>query len=174
MISTFPAVLFASSKWDWGTPPDLMDALRREYGRFHLDPCAKADTAKADDWYGPGSPLCEDGLAVPWFGKVFVNPPFGPHGAWLPAWVKKCYEEAATGRAELVVALLPARSDTRWWHQYVLQATERRELAGRVRFLREGASNSATYPSVVVVWRRGQLGRNWVSGWDWRKEAGDG
>ena len=167
----FPAVLFASDKWDWGTPPDLMEAVRREFNgghRFDLDPCATAETAKADDWYGPGSPLFEDGLAIPWFGRsAYVNPPYGRN--IIEKWVEKCYTEVANGDMDLVVALLPASTSAGWWHQWVMQATEIRLLKGRVRY--KGAPSAATWDSVIVIWRRGQLGWQRFSGWDWRKET---
>ncbi len=154
------------SRDDWETPDALIDALRREFGAFGLDPCANKDNKKADDWYGPGSPLFEDGLAVPWFGRsAYVNPPYS-RGV-IARWVEKCYLEVACGRMEVVVALLPASTSARWWHQYVLQATEVRLLLGRVRY--KDAPASATWDSVIVVWRKGQLGWPRFSGWDWRK-----
>jgi len=158
------------SRDDWETPDALIEACRRAFlfgAPFGLDPCANADNKKADDWYGPSSPLFEDGLAVPWFGgSAYVNPPYG-RGV-IEKWVEKCYLEVAWGRTELVVALLPASTSAGWWHQWVMQATEIRLLKGRVRF--KGAPSAATWDSVIVVWRKKQLGRPLWSGWDWRKE----
>jgi len=154
------------SRDDWETPDALIDVLRREFGDFGLDPCANAANKKADDWYGPCSPLFEDGLSVPWFGgSAYVNPPYG-RGV-IEKWVEKCYLEVACGRMELVVALLPASTSAGWWHQWVMQATEIRLLKGRVRY--KGAPAAATWDSVIVVWRKGQLGWQRFSGWDWRK-----
>jgi len=165
------------SRDDWETPDALIDALRREFGDFGLDPCANKENKKADDWYGPGSPLFEDGpgsplfedgLAVPWFGgSAYVNPPYG-RGV-VEKWVEKCYFEVACGRMELVVALLPASTSAGWWHQWVMQATEIRLLKGRLTY--KGAPSAATWDSVIVIWRKGQLfGRPLFSGWDWRKD----
>jgi len=93
----------------------------------------------------------DDGLAVPWRGKVFVNPPYSRS---LKAWVRKCANEGASGRA-VVVGLLPARPDTRWWHDHI---------AGRahvfmLRGLQFGAGgNSAPFPSAPAVWdKAGEL-----------------
>jgi len=155
------------SRDDWETPDALIDVLRREFGAFGLDPCANAENKKACDWYGPGSDLGqEDGLAVPWFGgSAYVNPPYG-RGV-IEKWVEKCYFEVACGRVELVVALLPASTSAGWWHQWVMQATEIRLLKGRLTY--KGAPSAATWDSVIVVWRRGMLGWQRFSGWDWRK-----
>jgi len=156
------------SRDDWETPDPLIDALRREFGDFDLDPCATPENRKADHFFGPGSRLFEDGLAAPWFGRsAYVNPPYG-RGV-IEKWVEKCYTEVACGRVGVVVALLPASTSARWWHQWVMQATEIRLLKGRLRY--KGAPAAATWDSVIVVWRKGQLGRPLWGGWDWRKEA---
>jgi len=167
-------ILFASGRDDWETPDALMAVLRREFlfgAEFGLDPCATAEAKKGVEFYGPGSPLCEDGLSLPWFAETaFVNPPFGERGAALPLWTEKCYQEVARGRMRLVVALLPARTDTGFWHDFIFPyATEIRFLRGRVRF--KGGKHSATFPSAVVVWERGKLGWRRSGPWDWRKEA---
>ena len=159
---------------DWETPDELMAVLRREFVFFNLDPAATAANSKGLIHYGPDlPPPNDDGLSRPWFGKVFLNPPFGPHGADLPLWVEKAVSEVAAGRVKLVVALLPARTDTDWWQKYVAgMATEVRFLHHRLRF--KGGNHSATFPSALVTYREGQLG--WghvVLSWDWRKGAGE-
>lgn len=87
-----------------------------------------------------------DGLAAPWHGRVFVNPPYGRA---LPHWVHKCAAESASGRAT-VVALLPARPDTRWWHEHVASAADVFMLCGRLRF--GDGKQAAPFPSAVVTW----------------------
>lgn len=89
----------------------------------------------------------DDGLSLPWFGVVFANP---PDGRTLAAWVAKAEEEAASGRARLVVALLPARPDTRYWHQHIAGKATVYFLRGRLRF--SGSEQSAPFPSAVVIW----------------------
>jgi len=172
-------ILFASGRDDWETPDSLMAVLRREFlfgAEFGLDPCATAETKKGVEFYGPGSPLCEDGLSLPWFAETaFVNPPFGKDRdpKILSAWIEKCYREVADGHVRLVVALLPVRTDRKVWHDFVFPySTEIRFLKGRVRFLKKGVRfTSATFPSAVVVWRAGMLGWGRSGPWDWRKEC---
>ena len=131
--------LFSSATGEWETPQEVFDALDLEFGGFDLDPCATAENAKCPNFYTKD----DDGLDKPWGGKVFVNPPYGRS---IGAWIKRCYE--APG---LVVALLPSRTDTAWWHDYVMKADEIRFIRGRLKF--GGAKNSAPFPSAIVVWR---------------------
>lgn len=134
----FNRSLFSSATGEWETPQDVFDALNKEFGTFFLDPCATADNAKCYFYYTKEA----DGLVQPWFGKVFVNPPYG---RGIGAWVKRCYEYP-----HLVVALLPSRTDTAWWHDYVMKAEEIRFLRGRLKF--GGAKQGAPFPSCIVVW----------------------
>jgi len=173
-----------SGKSDWETPDDLMAALREEFGTFDLDPCATYQSRKADRWFGKGAWDCggspyahedegtkpceycrptEDGLAQIWADKVYCNPPYG-RSIWK--WVERCYAQVWCTNAELVVALLPVSTDTRWWQEWVSEATEVRFLKGRVHF--KGAAGPAPFASTIVVWRRGMLGWHRVSYWDWR------
>jgi hypothetical protein len=93
----------------------------------------------------------DDGLAVPWRGRVFVNPPYG---RVLPRWVEKCAAECASARA-VVVALLPARPDTRWWHEHMAGTADVFMLRGRLRF--GNGEQSAPFPSAVVTWGAEQV-----------------
>ena len=88
----------------------------------------------------------DDGLAQEWTGRVFMNPPYGLP---LPEWMAKAYEASQT-TADVVVCLVPARTDTRWWHAVAVMG-EVRFLPGRLKF--GGAENGAPFPSVVVVFR---------------------
>ena len=85
---------------------------------------------------------------MPWFGKCWCNPPYGKN---VGQWLKKAVEEVQSGRAERVVFLLPARTDTAWWHDYVLPYGEVHFLRGRVTF--EGAENPAPFASVIVLFQ---------------------
>lgn len=136
-----PAVHFSSQTVEWSTPQDVFDGLDAEFG-FDLDPCATAENAKCERYFTRQ----EDGLAQTWTGRVFCNPPYG---RTLGAWMRKAWE-ASQSTAELVVLLIPARTDTRWWHEYV-EGREARFLPGRLRF--GDAQASAPFPSVVVVFR---------------------
>ncbi len=135
--------LFSSATGEWETPQEVFDALALEFGGFDLDPCATPENAKCPNFYTQEN----DGLLQPWRGQVFVNPPYGrPIGRWI----QKCYAAVGQG-AKLVVALLPSRTDTRWWHDYVMKADEIRFIRGRLKF--GGAKNGAPFPSAIIVWR---------------------
>ena len=133
------SVHFSSATPEWSTPQDLFDALSFSYGGFTLDPCATKENAKCAQFFTRE----QDGLSQPWTGKVFVNPPYGRD---IGRWVKKAWEESLKGA--LVVLLLPARVDTRWWHDYVRKGHVY-FLRGRLKF--GGARNSAPFPSAIVT-----------------------
>lgn len=142
--------LFSSATGEWETPQDVFDDLNAEFGPFDLDPCATPENAKCKNYYTSEN----NGLVQPWWGKVFVNPPYG---RGIGAWIGRCYQVSrrragpyACYNAELIVALIPSRTDTVWWHDYVMKADEIRFIRGRLKF--GGAKNSAPFPSVVVIW----------------------
>ena len=123
--------LFTSASEHWETPLDLYAVLDAEFA-FDDDPCP----LKSE----------EDGLVRPWGKTTFVNPPYG---SAIGKWMKKAYNESRKGKT--VVCLIPSRTDTRWWHEYVMQAREIRFLRGRLRF--GDAVNSAPFPSAIAVFR---------------------
>jgi phage N-6-adenine-methyltransferase len=137
-------VHFSSQTDLWSTPPDLFDALDREFN-FTLDVCAIAENAKCAQFYSPA----DNGLAQPWSGVCWMNPPYGRE---IGAWMAKARDSARAGAT--VVALVPARTDTKWWHDIVNGSTEVRFLPGRLKF--GGSNNSAPFPSAVVVFRGNQ------------------
>lgn len=135
--------LMFSSKTDlWSTPQSFYDNLNKEFN-FTLDPCATKDNHKCDKFYTKE----DDGLSKSWIGEsVFCNPPYGRE---IKHWVKKCYLESMQ-KNTLVVALLPARTDTEWFHMYIYnKAKEIRFIKGRLKF--GGCANPAPFPSMVVV-----------------------
>lgn len=111
-----------------------------------LDVCALPENAKCARFYSP----VEDGLAQPWSGVCWMNPPYGRQ---IGPWMRKAYEEAQRGAT--VVCLVPSRTDTAWWHDYAMKG-EVRFLRGRLRF--QGASSSAPFPSALVIF--GPMGGN--------------
>ena len=132
--------LFTSNTDEWATPQWLFDELDAAY-HFTLDPCATAENAKCAKYYTKE----DDGLSKDWSDEaVFMNPPYGRE---IGKWVQKAYEESHKGA--IVVCLLPSRTDTRWFHDYVMKAQEIRFLKGRLKFV--GGNNSAPFPSVIVV-----------------------
>jgi phage N-6-adenine-methyltransferase len=136
------AAMFSSKSAEWPTPQYFFDEYDAELGPFDLDVCASAENAKCERFFTRE----DDGLAQPWTGKVWCNPPCG---RTLPAWMAKAWEASQT-TAELVVCLVPARTDTGWWHDYAARG-EVRFVRGRLRF--GGAENGAPFPSAVVVFR---------------------
>lgn len=140
-------VLFASKKQDWGTPPHVFRYFDEKY-HFQLDAAAREDNALCERFIGPE----EDSLSVPWKAQtVWLNPPYG---RGVGEWVEKAYREAQAGRT--VGMLIFARTDTRWWHDYVMKAKLVYLIKGRIKFVDgEGnASNPATAPSCFVVFGR--------------------
>lgn len=104
--------LFSSTKEDWATPQDFFDKLNEEF-HFDLDPCADAENAKCKEYFTKE----ENGLLKDWGGRrVFCNPPYGRKTTG--EWIRKCYEEAKKP-GTVVVALIPARTDTRFFHDYI-------------------------------------------------------
>src|SRR3990172_2084765 len=132
-------VHFSSKTPEWATPQDVFDKLNIEF-RFPLDPAATKKNAKCKRFYTTK----ENGLKQPWKDeRVFVNPPYGRViGAWV--------EKMATGGASVCVGLLPARTDTRWFHDYILGKAEIRFLRGRLKF--GESKSSAPFPSMICVW----------------------
>lgn len=133
--------LYSSRTEDWGTPQDLFDALNDEF-YFTLDPCSTHENAKCKKHYTKE----EDGLAQDWDDeRVFCNPPYG---SAIGKWVKKC----ATSNAKVVVMLIPARTDTAWFHEWIYTRAEIRFIRGRLKFA--GAKHNAPFPSMICIFRR--------------------
>jgi len=138
-------VMFSTGKDDWETPPELFKKLDNEF-HFTLDPCCTKSTAKCAKYYTKK----DNGLAHDWQGEtVFVNPPYS--SSEQDKWVKKCYEESQKPNTT-VVALLPARTDTKRFHKYIYGKAEIRFIQGRLKFV--GAKSSAPFPSMIVIWKR--------------------
>lgn len=136
--------LFSSATDLWSTPNDFFEKLNEEF-HFTLDACATKENAKCPIYYTKE----EDGLRQDWEGHtVYCNPPYGRE---LPKWVEKSYKESRKPNTT-VVMLIPARTDTRYFHDYIYHdATEIRFLKGRLKF--GNASNPAPFPSMVVIYR---------------------
>jgi phage N-6-adenine-methyltransferase len=136
------AAMFSSKTDEWSTPQDFFDELNKEFN-FTLDPCATPENAKCEKYYTKE----DDGLKQDWSGEtVFCNPPYGRA---IKDWVKKCYEESKKPNTT-VVMLIPARTDTSYFHDYIYhKAKEIRFIRGRLKF--GNAKNSAPFPSMVVI-----------------------
>lgn len=136
------AAMFSSTTNEWETPQEFFDKLNEEFN-FTLDPCATPQNAKCKKFYT----IKEDGLKQNWQGEtVFCNPPYGRA---IKDWVRKCYEESKKPNT-IVVMLIPARTDTTYFHDYIYKkARDIRFVKGRLKF--GNSKNSAPFPSMVVV-----------------------
>jgi len=144
-------LMFSSKSDEWETPPEFYDKLNKRF-KFTLDPCATHENNRCDKYYT----IEDDGLSKSWANeKVFVNPPYGDIGKW----VKKAYDES-TENGAIVVMLMPARTDTKYWHDYIMNsASAIYFIKGRLKFYNKviadytGKSDlsPAPFPSVVIV-----------------------
>jgi phage N-6-adenine-methyltransferase len=159
-------VMFSSKTDMWATPQDFFDLINKEFP-FTVDVCATEDNAKCTLFYSPE----KDGLKQIWKGVCWMNPPYGDpefpckkkckkkkclergfhNEKYIPGirdWVQKAYESAKNGT--IVVGLLPARTDTKWFHDYIYNKAEIRFIRGRLKF--GGCANSAPFPNMLVIW----------------------
>lgn len=141
--------LFSTGKNDWATPQELFDELDAEF-HFTLDPCATPETAKCAKFYTEK----DNGLVQDWTGEtVFCNPPYSDQQQ--TEWVRKCYEHGLRGG--VAVMLIPARTDTKRFHEYIYGKAEVRFIKGRLKF--GGCENSAPFPSMIVVFGKEPIER---------------
>lgn len=141
--------LFSSNSNEWATPQSLFDELDREFN-FTLDPCSTHENAKCKKHYT----IKEDGLKQSWGGEsVFCNPPYG---RTLHKWVEKAWKES-TKPNTIVVMLIPSRTDTQYFHDYILHRSEIRFIKNRLYF--NDGNGRAPFPSMIVIFRSGG-GRN--------------
>ena len=133
--------LFSSENDTWATPPELFRKLDAEF-RFTLDVCALPENAKCDRYFTPN----DDGLAQPWDGICWMNPPYG---SAISKWMHKAYSEHVERRLT-IVCLVPARTDTRWCHDYAMKG-EIRFIRKRIRFV--GGRSCVPFLSAIVIYR---------------------
>lgn len=135
--------LFSSKTDKWETPQTFFDELNREFD-FNLDPCADETNHKCEKYFTEE----ENGLLQDWGGcRVFCNPPYGSS---IKDWVAKCYHEGHKEET-LVVLLIPARTDTTYFHDYIEHRAEIRFVRGRLKF--GDSKTGAPFPSMVVIFR---------------------
>jgi phage N-6-adenine-methyltransferase len=128
-----------SSKTDlWATPQEFFDKYNALYG-FNLDVCANQDNAKCSNFFS----IEDNGLEQEWRGSCWMNPPYGRE---IIHWMRKAYESSLCGAT--VVCLVPARTDTKWWHEYAMKG-DIKFIKGRLKF--GNSKNSAPFPSAVIV-----------------------
>ena len=139
-------VHFMSKTNEWATPDVLFAQIAETWGPFTLDPCATEENAKCKRFYT----MQDDGLSQSWQGEsVFMNPPYGRQ---ISKWIEKAYHEVHknNGITTRAVCLIPARTDTSYWHDYVMRSDEICLIRGRVCF-EGGGGGRAPFPSCVVV-----------------------
>lgn len=137
-----------SKKDDWETPQELFDELNEKHN-FTLDAAATDENAKLPNYYT----IEDDALNQNWKGRVFCNPPYGRE---IKHWVKKAYEESQQPYNEKVVILIPSRTDTIYWHEYIFgKAKEIDFLRGRLKFEVNGKSGQpAPFPSAIITYTK--------------------
>lgn len=129
---------------EWETPQDFFDTLNEEFG-FHIDLCATIHNTKCPFYWTPA----EDSLSQKWKGICWLNPPYNKD---IGRWIAKAYKSAQEGAT--VVCLIQGRSnDTKWWHAYVMKASEIRFIKDRLHFGLNGKFSRANISSIVVVFR---------------------
>lgn len=132
--------LFSSETDLWATPQDFFNKLNEEF-KFTLDPCANEENHKCEKYFTKE----QDGLLQSWDNEiVFCNPPYGRD---IKKWVKK----ASEARGGVVVMLIPSRTDTAYFHDYIYNKSEIRFIRGRLKF--GDAKNSAPFPSMVCIFK---------------------
>jgi phage N-6-adenine-methyltransferase len=134
------SVHFSSATDLWATPQGFFDSLNTRF-KFTLDVCASPENAKCARYFTKE----DDGLAQTWEGVCWMNPPYG---RTIGQWMRKAYESSLAGAT--VVCLVPARTDTCWWHDYAMKG-EIQFIQGRLKF--GDAKNSAPFPSAVVLFQ---------------------
>ena len=141
MATDYAKVHFSSLSVEWETPQGLFDELAKEFA-FDLDVCATPQNHKVDRYFTEE----QDGLGQVWAGICWMNPPYG---RGISAWIEKAFC-AAIHNGATVVCLLPARTDTRWFHDFCVKG-EIRFVKGRLKFGKH--YNSAPFPSMIVIFR---------------------
>ena len=134
-------LMFSSATDMWATPQNFFDKLDAFF-RFELDVCATSENSKCRKYFTE----TDDGLKKDWFGTVWMNPPYGRE---IGKWVARAYAQSRV-HGSTIVCLLPARTDTKWWHDYCVKG-EITFIKGRLKF--GDAKNSAPFPSAVVIFR---------------------
>jgi site-specific DNA-methyltransferase (adenine-specific) len=141
MDSKTQQTMFSSKSPEWETPRDFFEKLDERWN-FTLDPCATKDTAKCATFFTEK----DNGLEMDWKGhRVFMNPPYGRE---IRFWIEKAYKEGLK-HDTIVVCLLPARTDTKWFHNYCMKAQSIKFIKGRLKF--GNATAGAPFPSMLVI-----------------------
>ena len=136
--------MFTSNTCMWGTPQKFFDELNKEFN-FEIDVCAVPENAKCKKFFSPEV----DGLKQSWGGytSVWCNPPYGKE---MPKWIEKAHRTWKE-HGNTIVMLIPARTDTKAFHEFIYHQAELRFVKGRLKF--NDGKNPAPFPSMVVIFR---------------------
>ena len=153
---------------DWATPRSFMDFLNKQrYWKPNLDAAATVGNTKAPRFYNPH----QNGLKHPWFGDVWLNPPYGRE---IPKWLQKCKEEIQRKEVHSIMVLLPARTDTKWFHDMIMKDAYLVYLIrGRFNHQKKNQvkNSNAPFASMLVCYRKHRLGEAGITTLDVPKEA---
>ncbi|MCV6045563.1 DNA N-6-adenine-methyltransferase [Enterococcus faecalis] len=138
---------FSSEKEDWETPQNIFDELNKKY-QFDIDVAASIQNTKLPNYFTKQ----DNALCQKWDGNVFCNPPYGRE---LRKWLEKGYKEFLRNKERTIVFLIPARTDTSYWHDFIFGKADIQFLRGRLKFEINGeGGNPAPFPSAIVVYRK--------------------
>jgi site-specific DNA-methyltransferase (adenine-specific) len=142
---------FQANSIEWETPKDFFKPINDEF-EFTLDVCATKDNTKASKFFSKE----DNGLSKSWSGNIcWMNPPYGKD---LVLWLKKAKAESENCT---VVSLIPARTNTKWWHEIVLKASEIRFVLGRPKF--NNAKHGLPFPLALVIFKK-HVNKNCIIG----------
>lgn len=138
---------FDSIKQDWNTPKSLFDKLNSEFN-FQWDLAASKENALCSNFYTKE----DDGLKQVWNGICWLNPPYGDKSSKMVDWIKKAYEDSQKNPNLTVVMLIPARTNTKWFHKYCMKSAELKFICGRPKF--GDATHGLPQPLILVVFKQ--------------------
>ena len=141
---------FDSIKQDWNTPRSLFDKLNQEF-RFSCDLAASKENALCSKFYDQG----KDGLSQKWDGVCWLNPPYGDKSSKMVNWIKKAYNDSRSNPNLIVVMLIPARTNTKWFHEYCMKAAEIRFICGRPKF--GDSKHGLPQPLILLVFKQASI-----------------
>jgi phage N-6-adenine-methyltransferase len=153
-MSNFDKNRFCSNKQEYETPVELFSSLNKEFN-FDIDLAANDENHKCEKWFGYKNNIFVDALEQDWRGVCWLNPPYGSKKYKIGAWIKKAYYASIVNDTTIVM-LIPARTNTKWWHKFCMNASEIRFILGRPKF--KGCKYGLPQPLAIVIFKRRFLG----------------
>ena len=154
MSDFYKTTALSSNSVEYETPDQLFKQLNDKH-QFDLDVCATKENAKCEKYFT----INENGLKQKWHGVCFMNPPYDRH---IKFWIEKAYYEMNVRKVK-TVALIPARTDTKYWHDYIFPYSQIKFLKGRLKFKnKNGVYNPAPFPSAIVIFDYNYIGKGCI------------